>query len=61
VVVVVVVVVVVLLEVGTVLTGAPPVDPAGFDVEAKSATNNAAGTTTPRIARVRTFTPSPQR
>jgi hypothetical protein len=54
-------VVVVGLEVGTVLTGVPPVDPAGFDVTRKSATKSAAGTTTPRTDREVTRTPFHQR
>jgi hypothetical protein len=58
---VVVVVVVVnddVVDVGSVLVGAPPVEPAGFEVATKSAAKSAAGKTTPRIARDRTCTPS---
>jgi hypothetical protein len=56
-----VVVVVVVLDVGIVLTGVPPDEPAGLDVATKSAPKSAAGRTTLRIVRDRTGTPSSQR
>jgi hypothetical protein len=55
------VVVVVVLDVGIVLTGVPPDEPAGLDVATKSAPKSAAGRTTLRIVRDRTGTPSSQR